>query len=117
MSGSEHVQTHNNSFFMLLNRQIWYSEVRINMDVFCDLNISLFILFPSGLAGKVQALDELKVKGLVIGPIHVSSADKPEDLNLTEISKEAGNASQFKEVIQAAHKRGELETLLFIKEF
>ncbi|XDV38867.1 hypothetical protein PO909_008197 [Leuciscus waleckii] len=59
-----------------------------------------------GLAGKVQALDELKVKGLVIGPIHVSSADKPEDLNLTEISREAGNASQFKEVIQAAHKRG-----------
>lgn len=89
------------------------------MDVICDLNISLFILFffPTGLAGKVQALDELKVKGLVIGPIHVSSADKPEDLNLTEISKEAGNASQFKEVIQAAHRRGELETLLFIKEF
>ncbi|XP_056095428.1 solute carrier family 3 member 2b [Rhinichthys klamathensis goyatoka] len=69
-------------------------------------DVNSFTSDLKGLAGKVQALDELKVKGLVIGPIHVSSADKPEDLNLTEISKEAGNASQFKEVIQAAHKRG-----------
>lgn len=58
---------------------------------------------------KVQTMDEVKVKGFIIGPIHVSSADKPEDLNLTEISKEAGNADQFTKLIQAAHRRGELE--------
>ncbi|XP_016376980.1 4F2 cell-surface antigen heavy chain-like [Sinocyclocheilus rhinocerous] len=59
-----------------------------------------------GLAEKVQAMDELKVKGLIIGPIHVSSADEPEELKLTEISKEAGNLIQFQELIKAAHKRG-----------
>ncbi|XP_050948718.1 solute carrier family 3 member 2b [Labeo rohita] len=59
-----------------------------------------------GLTDKLQALDELKVKGLIIGPIHVSSADKPEELNLTEISKEAGGLAQFQELIKAAHKRG-----------
>ncbi|XP_067279435.1 solute carrier family 3 member 2b [Pseudorasbora parva] len=69
-------------------------------------DVNSFTSDLKGLAGKVQTLDELKVKGLIIGPIHVSSANKPEDLNLTEISKEAGNATQFKEVIQAAHKRG-----------
>lgn len=59
-----------------------------------------------GVADKVQAMDDLKIKGLIIGPIHVSSADEPEKLKLTEISEEAGNLSQFQEVIKAAHKRG-----------
>uniref|UniRef100_A0A8C1A496 Solute carrier family 3 member 2b n=1 Tax=Cyprinus carpio carpio TaxID=630221 RepID=A0A8C1A496_CYPCA len=59
-----------------------------------------------GVAEKVQAMDELKVKGLIIGPIHVSSEDEPEELKLTEISKEAGNLIQFRELIKAAHKRG-----------
>lgn len=64
--------------------------------------------YPSGVAEKVQAMDELKMKGLIIGPIHVSSADDPEKLKLTEISDEAGDLTQFQEVIKAAHKRGEL---------
>lgn len=58
------------------------------------------------LAGKVQALDDLKVKGLIIGPIHVSSEDKPNELNLIKISEDDGVLAQFKEVITAAHKRG-----------
>lgn len=61
------------------------------------------------MADKVQSMDELKVKGFIIGPIHVSSADKPEDLNLTEISNEAGNTEEFTKLIHAAHRRGELE--------
>ncbi len=64
--------------------------------------------YPSGVAEKVQTMDELKMKGLIIGPIHVSSADEPEKLQLTEISEEAGDLAQFQEVIKAAHKRGEL---------
>ncbi|XP_043076902.1 solute carrier family 3 member 2b [Puntigrus tetrazona] len=59
-----------------------------------------------GVAEKVQEMDELKMKGLIIGPIHVSSADEPEKLKLTEISEEAGDLTQFQEVIKAAHKRG-----------
>ncbi|XP_059382436.1 4F2 cell-surface antigen heavy chain-like [Carassius carassius] len=60
----------------------------------------------NGVEEKVQVMDELKVKGLIIGPIHVSSADEPEKLNLTEIAEEAGDLTQFKEVITAAHRRG-----------
>lgn len=59
-----------------------------------------------GVAEKVQAMDELKMKGLIIGPIHVSSADEPEKLNLTEIAKEAGTLAEFQQVIKAANKRG-----------
>ncbi|XP_073680577.1 solute carrier family 3 member 2b [Garra rufa] len=59
-----------------------------------------------GVADKLQTIDELKMKGLIIGPIHVSSADDPEELKLTEISKEAGDLTQFQELIKAAHKRG-----------
>lgn len=96
-----------------------------NMDVVYYLKHSIFIpllssifchaayftlidCYPTGVADKVQAMDELKIKGLIIGPIHVSSADEPEKLKLTEISEEAGNLTQFQEVIKAAHKRGEL---------
>ncbi|XP_026051802.1 4F2 cell-surface antigen heavy chain isoform X2 [Carassius auratus] len=59
-----------------------------------------------GVTEKLQVMDELKVKGLIIGPIHVSSADEPEKLDLTAIAEEAGNLTQFKEVITAAHRRG-----------
>ncbi|KAK2872792.1 hypothetical protein Q8A67_022689 [Cirrhinus molitorella] len=59
-----------------------------------------------GLTDKLQAIDELKIKGLIIGPIHESSADKPEELKLTDISKDAGDLTQFQELIKAAHKRG-----------
>lgn len=83
-----------------------YSEVRCGL---WSESLHVYFLFPSGLADKVQAMDEVKVKGFIIGPIHVSSADKPEDLNLTEISEEAGDATQFAKLIHAAHRRGELE--------
>ncbi|XP_051734376.1 solute carrier family 3 member 2b [Ctenopharyngodon idella] len=69
-------------------------------------DVKAFASNLEGLTEKVQTMDEVKVKGFIIGPIHVSSADKPEDLNLTEISKEAGNADQFTKLIQAAHRRG-----------
>lgn len=58
-----------------------------------------------GLAGKVGELDQLKVKGLVIGPIHVSAADTPGELKLDEISPEAGTLVHFEKVIHEAHKR------------
>ncbi|XP_051956268.1 4F2 cell-surface antigen heavy chain-like [Xyrauchen texanus] len=59
-----------------------------------------------GLANKIEKMDELKMKGLVIGPVHVSTADEPKDLDLEKISTEAGTLEEFKKVIQAAHKRG-----------
>lgn len=88
---------------------IWNIPYLLSL-IFCNIAYLFHILtgYPSGVAEKVQAMDELKVKGLIIGPIHVSSEDEPEELKLTEISKEAGNLIQFRELIKAAHKRGEL---------
>lgn len=64
---------------------------------------------PSGLQQKMDRLSKLKVKGLVVGPIHVAPADDPMNLRFEEISPEVGNLEQFKGVIQAAHLKSEEE--------
>lgn len=47
------------------------------------------------------------MKGLIVGPIHVSTADQFDDLNLTEIAPSAGSLSDLETFIKAAHKKGE----------
>lgn len=66
----------------------------------------------SGLEQKVNSLAQLKVKGLVVGPIHVAPPDEAVNLSFEEISPEAGNLDQFKGFIQAAHKKGQGDSLL-----
>ncbi len=61
----------------------------------------------SGLEQKIGSLSQLKVKGLVVGPIHVAPADEAMSLRFEEISPEAGNLEQFRGLVQAAHKKGE----------
>ncbi|KAL0994119.1 hypothetical protein UPYG_G00117960 [Umbra pygmaea] len=58
-----------------------------------------------GIEEKIDHLSQLKVKGLVIGPIHVAPANNPENLDFREISTDAGNLEQFKNLITAAHKK------------
>ncbi|XP_026194885.1 4F2 cell-surface antigen heavy chain-like [Anabas testudineus] len=59
-----------------------------------------------GLQQKMESLSQLKVKGLVVGPIHVAPPDEAMRLRFEEISPEAGNLEQFKGLIQAAHRKG-----------
>ncbi|XP_029937850.1 solute carrier family 3 member 2b isoform X1 [Myripristis murdjan] len=59
-----------------------------------------------GLEQRLESLEQLKVKGLVLGPIHVAPADQPKDLRFEEISPDAGNLEQFKGLVKAAHKKG-----------
>ncbi|XP_024132930.1 4F2 cell-surface antigen heavy chain isoform X1 [Oryzias melastigma] len=59
-----------------------------------------------GLEQKVSSLSELKLKGLVIGPIHAAPADDPMNLQFEEISPEFGSLEQFKRLLQTAHKKG-----------
>lgn len=59
-----------------------------------------------GVEQKVNSLSKLKVKGLVLGPIHVAPSDEPMNLRFEEISPDVGNLEQFKGLIQAAHKKG-----------
>uniref|UniRef100_UPI003AAB7BA9 amino acid transporter heavy chain SLC3A2-like n=1 Tax=Centroberyx gerrardi TaxID=166262 RepID=UPI003AAB7BA9 len=58
-----------------------------------------------GLEQKVEALARLKVRGLLLGPIHIAPPDQPMSLRFEEISPEAGNLEQFKGLIQAAHRK------------
>uniref|UniRef100_A0A8C8DWP6 Glycosyl hydrolase family 13 catalytic domain-containing protein n=1 Tax=Oryzias sinensis TaxID=183150 RepID=A0A8C8DWP6_9TELE len=51
-------------------------------------------------------LSGLKLKGLVIGPIHAAPADDPMNLEFEEISPEFGNLEQFKRLLQTAHRKG-----------
>ncbi|KAM7403796.1 hypothetical protein PAMA_004298 [Pampus argenteus] len=59
-----------------------------------------------GIEQKMESLSDLKIKGLVVGPIHVAPADEAANLRFEEISSEVGNLEQFKSLIQAAHKKG-----------
>ncbi|MCJ8740670.1 hypothetical protein PDJAM_G00061640 [Pangasius djambal] len=71
---------------------------------------------PSGLKdleAKVGALGQLKVKGLIVGPIHVSTADQSDSLNLTEITPSAGSLSDLESLIGAAHKKSVDGILLY----
>ncbi|XP_062341547.1 solute carrier family 3 member 2b [Osmerus eperlanus] len=58
-----------------------------------------------GLEQKIDSLGQLKVKALVVGPIHVAPANNPETLNFEAVSSEAGTLEQFKGLIQTAHKK------------
>ncbi|MEQ2168655.1 hypothetical protein GOODEAATRI_017049 [Goodea atripinnis] len=62
--------------------------------------------FMEGLEQKMNSLSQLKVKGLVVGPIHVAPPDEAISLRFEEISPDAGNLDQFKGVIQAARRKG-----------
>ncbi|KAM9354793.1 amino acid transporter heavy chain SLC3A2-like [Pholidichthys leucotaenia] len=59
-----------------------------------------------GVEQKIDSLYQLKVKGLVIGPIHVAPPDEAMSLRFEEISPEVGNPEQFQGLLQAAHRRG-----------
>uniref|UniRef100_A0A3P9JWB1 Glycosyl hydrolase family 13 catalytic domain-containing protein n=1 Tax=Oryzias latipes TaxID=8090 RepID=A0A3P9JWB1_ORYLA len=59
-----------------------------------------------GLEQKVSTLSGLKLKGLVIGPIHAAPADDPMNLEFEEISPEFGNLEQFNSLLQTAHRKG-----------
>ncbi|KAK5893663.1 hypothetical protein CgunFtcFv8_006514 [Champsocephalus gunnari] len=65
--------------------------------------------FADGLTGVEARLDEinkLKVKGLVLGPLHTIQPDMPATLNLKEIDPTKGNEPALLAVLEKAHKKG-----------
>ncbi|KAM9783281.1 amino acid transporter heavy chain SLC3A2-like [Neosynchiropus ocellatus] len=59
-----------------------------------------------GVQEKIPQLSHLKVKGLVLGPVHVAPPDDVMGLSFEDVSNSAGNLEQFKSLVQAAHKKG-----------
>ncbi|XP_068108280.1 amino acid transporter heavy chain SLC3A2 [Hyperolius riggenbachi] len=58
-----------------------------------------------GVAERLDYLSALKVKGLVIGPLHVNAADKLSETSLIEIDKKYGTLEDFKNLLEAARKK------------
>ncbi|KAJ8275454.1 hypothetical protein COCON_G00072060 [Conger conger] len=58
-----------------------------------------------GLTKKIDYLSDLKVKGLILGPIHTSKANQPQSLSFTEIEPSLGTMDHFKNLIKTAHKK------------
>lgn len=59
-----------------------------------------------GVEAKLDAINQLKVKGLVLGPLHTVQADQPNTLNLEEIDPTMGKQTELVSVLEKAHKKG-----------
>ncbi|KAG5851946.1 hypothetical protein ANANG_G00057230 [Anguilla anguilla] len=60
----------------------------------------------AGLEEKLDSLSQLKVKGLVLGPLHTVQADQPETLDFKSLAPEMGTEQQFENFVGKAHKKG-----------
>ncbi|XP_007248112.2 4F2 cell-surface antigen heavy chain [Astyanax mexicanus] len=59
-----------------------------------------------GVEEKLDNLNQLKVKGLIIGPIHRVQADHPKTLNFTTIEPVVGSENDLNSLLEKAHKKG-----------
>ncbi|XP_040266532.1 4F2 cell-surface antigen heavy chain [Bufo bufo] len=59
----------------------------------------------SGIQHRLDFLSTLKVKGLVIGPLHINSRDDPSGTNLKDIDLKYGTIENFKSLLEAARKK------------
>uniref|UniRef100_A0A671NIQ7 4F2 cell-surface antigen heavy chain-like n=1 Tax=Sinocyclocheilus anshuiensis TaxID=1608454 RepID=A0A671NIQ7_9TELE len=59
-----------------------------------------------GVEEKLDYLNQMKVKGLVLGPIHTVQADQLSTLELTSINPEFGSESQLISLLDRAHRKG-----------
>ncbi|XP_016143447.1 4F2 cell-surface antigen heavy chain-like [Sinocyclocheilus grahami] len=59
-----------------------------------------------GVEEKLDYINQMKVKGLVLGPIHTVQADESSTLELTSINPEFGSESQLISLLDRAHRKG-----------
>ncbi|XP_077587139.1 amino acid transporter heavy chain SLC3A2-like [Stigmatopora nigra] len=60
----------------------------------------------AGVRQKLDALNRMKFKGLVVGPVHVAPPDDAAALNFQAIDPEVGSLEQFKDLLLVAHRKG-----------
>ncbi|XP_050816769.1 4F2 cell-surface antigen heavy chain [Gopherus flavomarginatus] len=60
----------------------------------------------AGVEQHIDYLSSLKVKGLVIGPIHVNTPDKLASTDLREVDPRFGTKETFTKLLEAAKKKG-----------
>ncbi|KAJ0055598.1 hypothetical protein NL108_005435, partial [Boleophthalmus pectinirostris] len=65
--------------------------------------------FSDGLEGvetKLDNMNQLKVKGLIIGPLHSVQANRPLTLNLKVVDPNKGSEDALRSLVEKAHKKG-----------
>lgn len=70
----------------------------------------MFSLSPSlftGIENKLDSLNQLKVKGLILGPIHTVQEDQLSTLTLTMIDPLLGIEEDLVSLLERAHKKSE----------
>ena len=72
-------------------------------------NISPSYLAP-GVEARLDNINQLKVKGLVLGPLHNVQKDQPATLNLQQISPSQGPEEALVSMMEKAHKKGRSST-------
>ena len=56
---------------------------------------------------KLDSLNQLKVKGLILGPFHTVQVNEPATLDLNTIDPSIGTLEQLESLLDRAHKKGE----------
>lgn len=59
----------------------------------------------AGLKNRLEYLSTLKVKGLVLGPIHKNQKDEVNETDLKQINPTLGSQEDFKDLLQSAKKK------------
>ncbi|XP_067257853.1 amino acid transporter heavy chain SLC3A2-like [Chanodichthys erythropterus] len=59
-----------------------------------------------GVEEKLDYLSQMKVKGLVLGPIHTVQAGQLSTLDLTSVKSEVGTENELESLLEEAHKKG-----------
>lgn len=71
---------------------------------FCSPSVAFCLSL--GVEEKLDNINQLKVKGLVLGPLHTVQADQPNTLNLEEIDPTKGTEEALASVLEKAHRKG-----------
>lgn len=83
---------------LLWTQKLWNSH-RLSISFLTSLSLL-------GLEEKLDGMTQLKVKGLVLGPLHSVQEDEPATLELDKISPIFGSLKQLEAVLAKAHKKG-----------
>ncbi|KAL4648899.1 4F2 cell-surface antigen heavy chain-like [Arapaima gigas] len=71
-----------------------------------DVNAFVEMDGLKGLVEKIDSLNQLKVKGLVVGPLHRVTQDSLPTLNFMEVNADIGSNEELKNLLDKAHKKG-----------
>uniref|UniRef100_A0A673H7M0 Zgc:158423 n=1 Tax=Sinocyclocheilus rhinocerous TaxID=307959 RepID=A0A673H7M0_9TELE len=66
----------------------------------------LFLSFSVGVEEKLDYLTQMKVKGLILGPIHTVQEDQLDTLDLVSVKSAVGTENDLKSLLDQAHKKG-----------